>query len=351
MKWNTQTKNVAFNLISALILALILEFMVWMGIRNPQFIPGFLTSYYQAYYLSSDRNILQMTECAEYDPQLFYKFKKGPCTFNNREFNVINVTNSAGLRDDEESLHDPSIIILGDSFTMGWGVEQQSSFPERLELLINQKVLNAGISSFGTAREVTLIDQLGITSADCIVFQYHSNDYQENKTFEENNFKLTIRSKKSYDSLKGEIENRNRYYPFKYVAGLSKSFAHSVFSPDDHDKVNDTIQAKTFLNILQHSTIARTNSRIFVFKVDKCGRPTDGFVNAIDYLRNTGNYNGLDIQTIRLDGILDRSDYFILDDHINKNGHQKIANVLSKFISEEANTIVVSDKMFSEPQK
>lgn len=344
MKWNAQAKNVSFNLISALILALILEFLVWMGIRNPQFIPGFLTNYYQAYYLSSDRNILQMTECAEYDPHLFYKFKKGPCNFTNREFDVINLTNSAGLRDDEESLHNPSIIVLGDSFTMGWGVEQQNSFPERLELLVNQKVLNAGISSFGTAREVTLMDQLDLKNVNCIVFQYHSNDYPENKTFEENNFRLTIRSKKSYDSLKGEITNRNRYYPFKYVAGLSKSFAHSLFSPDNSDKVNDTIQAKTFLNILQHSAIAKTTPRIIVFKVDKYGRRTDGFVNAIDYLQNTGSYGNMNIKTIRLDGILDESDYFILDDHINKNGHQKIANVLSKIVSEDSKTLIVSDR-------
>jgi hypothetical protein len=62
---------------------------------------------------------------------------------------------------------------------MGWGVEQDQSFPQLLEKNSHQTVLNAGMSSYGTAREVQLFNGLNLSSVKTIFLQYHANDYNE----------------------------------------------------------------------------------------------------------------------------------------------------------------------------
>jgi len=58
------------------------------------------------------------------------------------EFHVTVATSRQGLRDREFSINPPSgtvrIVAVGDSFTFGWGVEAEQSWPKVLEHLLNQ---------------------------------------------------------------------------------------------------------------------------------------------------------------------------------------------------------------------
>lgn len=312
---------------TAVVMAVVLEILLGYALRNPRAIPDLALPYYRSYYSSQDRNIFQVTDCAEYDPNFYYRFKTGTCSFENREFDVVNHFNSAGLRDDESSLSNPTIIMFGDSFTMGWGVPQTESFPQILEALSQERVLNAGISSFGTAREVKLLNKLGIGNANTVIFQYHANDYEENLQCINNNFQLPISSRQSYDSIKENIARRNRYFPFKYLAGISKSVILTTLSPKEEKLPNDTVQARAFLDVLMNSDVRTMTSRILVFKIDTYDN-NNGFVDAIDYLLQEDPYAALKIMTVRLDGVLDKEDYFVLDSHINERGHSKLATLL-----------------------
>ncbi len=314
------------NLLTAIALALVLEFVLSLGMSNPASIPDFLLPHYRWHYASSDRNIFQVTDCAEYDPDFYYRFKPGSCAFSNREFNVMNHFNSAGLRDDETSLDSPSIVIFGDSFTAGWGVPQTDAFPQVLEGLSQRKVLNAGTSSFGTAREVKLLEKLNLDSIQTVIFQYHPNDFAENMKSIKNNFVLPISPRHHYDSVKENIADRNRYYPFKYLANISKSIILSNLRTDE-DINNDTLEARVFLDILLNSRVREIAQRIVVFKIDTDDND-NGFVDAIDALLTNPKYASLNISTVRLNGVLDKEDYFILDPHINSQGQAKVASVL-----------------------
>ena len=77
----------------------------------------------------------------EYDPELTYRLRPGACTFSELEFVTDYRINSLGVRDDEASLDGPEIIVLGDSFAMGWGVEQQESFLEQGEIAMKPLIL------------------------------------------------------------------------------------------------------------------------------------------------------------------------------------------------------------------
>jgi hypothetical protein len=80
-------------------------------------------------------------------------------THRGREFKHSITTNSRGLRDDEVAYErtpgERRILILGDSFMMGDGVERRDLFADRLEsTLRNTEVVNAGVSGYGTDQEL-----------------------------------------------------------------------------------------------------------------------------------------------------------------------------------------------------
>ena len=121
--------------------------------------------------------------CGRYDPELAYILRPGDCRIKETEYDVLIHANSAGLRDDESSLDDPEVAILGDSHAMGLGVAQDRIFAALIERESGLKVLNTGISSYGTAREILLLRRLNIKNIKYIIIQYCRNDFDENKAY------------------------------------------------------------------------------------------------------------------------------------------------------------------------
>jgi hypothetical protein len=341
MKFAMNVRMLIINLLTTIILVIFIELLLGYGMRNPNQIPSMALKPFQKFYLDKDRSILQVTGCAEYDPHFFYRMKPGTCVFSNREFTVINQFNSKGLRDDEESLQSPAIVVLGDSFTMGWGVDQDKTFPALMERALDTKVLNAGVSSFGTARELALLKTLDLPNNPTIIIQYHSNDHAENLSAKQNNFNLQIRSEYQYDSVRSKLHDRISYFPFKYTAGISASFAKLMLaSAREKNTTSDTDQAKLFLDVILESSIP---NKIVVFKIDRPKLLNNDFVDAVDLLLTQPEFEALsNVSTVRIDKLLDSNDYFILDDHINANGHKKLAAGLNEFFSNHTETILVN---------
>ena len=97
----------------------------------------------------------------ERSPISFYSLKpsyKGLIRSVHGEFTITVKTNALGLRDDHEfSQIKPDntfrILVLGDSFTFGYGVESEESYPKQLERFLrdyvkdmNIEILNAGFA-------------------------------------------------------------------------------------------------------------------------------------------------------------------------------------------------------------
>jgi hypothetical protein len=87
------------------------------------------------------------------------------------------------LRDDEESLFSPEIVVVGDSQAMGWGVSQDLTFSSLLENALGKPILNAAISSYGTARELKILERIDLSNLKFLIIQYSDNDYRENRTY------------------------------------------------------------------------------------------------------------------------------------------------------------------------
>ena len=80
--------------------------------------------------------------------------------------------NRLGLRDDEASLRAPAVVVLGDSYAMGWGVAQDETIAEVIERETGLRALNAGIASYGTVREMRLLDRIDTSRLRYLVIQY-----------------------------------------------------------------------------------------------------------------------------------------------------------------------------------
>ncbi len=91
-------------------------------------------------------------------------------------------TNSRGLRDKEYTLNKPEgikrIVVIGDSFTWGLGVNDDEIYTERLEsMLPNTEVINLGVVGYNTVQETIYFQREGIKyDPDILIIQFYSND-------------------------------------------------------------------------------------------------------------------------------------------------------------------------------
>ena len=136
-------------------------------------------------YMSS-RNIFHYdARNIRFDEDLGYMMKPDLKTvFSNLEFRTEVLANSFGARDDENSLENPDIILLGDSFAFGCGVEKDQTCESFLEKLCHVAVLNLGLSGYGTVQEFLILKRWAAQHKQLknklIVFLFYSNDLSEN---------------------------------------------------------------------------------------------------------------------------------------------------------------------------
>jgi len=125
----------------------------------------------------------------EYDPILGWKNRpdfsmvgKSPDSF----LGPVEYThNSKGLRDEEYPYQKPEgtyrILVLGDSFTYGDGVQRSEAFPEILESLLKKhgsfEVINTGVTGYGLTQETLYYETEGYKyEPDLVMLVFFHND-------------------------------------------------------------------------------------------------------------------------------------------------------------------------------
>lgn len=101
--------------------------------------------------------------------------------------------NSLGLRDKEYDLSRTNVLrvlLLGDSFTFGYGLSADQIFDEKLERLLNDAgipayVINGGVAGWGTLQEVTFArDHFSILRPDIVVLTFSENDQNDDIVYQ-----------------------------------------------------------------------------------------------------------------------------------------------------------------------
>ena len=124
------------------------------------------------------------------DPQLGWHHRPGQeGVFANDKppFRTHVRINGKGLRDDECAYERTPgrsrILVLGDSFAWGFGVEQEEAFAEVLERrLPDTEVINAGVSGYSTDQELLWLQKEGVKyRPDLVVLTFCGNDEWMNR--------------------------------------------------------------------------------------------------------------------------------------------------------------------------
>ncbi len=109
------------------------------------------------------------------------------------DYRVNFKTNAKGLRADDEIAYIKSdntfrLLLLGDSFGMGYGATLEESFIHQAATIISKsigkkvEVINLSVSGYSTAEQLIALQQEGIKySPDLIVSTWHHTDLDENK--------------------------------------------------------------------------------------------------------------------------------------------------------------------------
>ncbi len=322
-----------------------LLFTYW--IKNPRSVPASARPLLNTYCTQAETHIVQyMAQGSEYNNDLFYTLK--PLTrflFSNPEFSDSFYTNKMGLRDDEFSLQRPSVICLGDSYAMGWGVAQPESFPEQLEKMLHEKVLNAAISSYGTVRELKNLYRLDTSALQTIIIQYCRNDYRENNEYVTHNYSLPVSSRARYDSLLEDHYWSTLWYPGKRVFTLTKMYSEQRLNPilfpqritwKDSAAFHLNKAARYFIEILYRSSINFNKVTVLVVDMNEQQTMNNDFIDAVNELiqlpQYTGHFNKHLIM-VPVAGLLTNEDFYILDPHIKASGHRKIAERLFRYMA------------------
>ena len=327
------------------IIALLEGVANWM-LYHPGKIPSWLMGSYIFYYDFLDRTIIQFEDDkTAYHPGLTYTLRPSATfEFSNVEFITRYRTNSMGLRDAESSLKAPAVICLGDSYAMGWGVEQSQTYPVQLALLSGKNILNTGISSYGTAREMELLKRTDQSNLQGLVIQYCSNDVVENSEYIDHNFRLPIISEQEFESAQKSYVVNRFYFPGKVFLVIFQHYWKSVINriyplfslPSERIPARDeSLQAQRFAEILMHASIDYRKVKVVVTRMNAYNFLKGNFMDQLQLIASHAPYYerfGKYIVLLDLKNILQPSDYFILDVHLRPSGHQKVADLLNRIL-------------------
>ena len=214
------------------------------------------------------------------------------------------------------------IAVLGDSIAMGWGVNDDETFSYNLQKIINKKVINLGVSSYGTVREIKRLklnkfyDQI-----DTVIIQYHLNDIYENKS-------LDISKTYSMDEYKEYFSNKKNnlniiiYLLKNYKKSLRLLFSHLndlLFENDRKEKHNLAEHLDNLEKVINQN-LKGEGKRVIVFLIN---HPHQEII--YEENKKYENFEFMNFKVLK-------EHLFVIDDHINKNGHRYIGKKLYSYL-------------------
>ncbi|MEO1436173.1 MAG: hypothetical protein AAFV80_11605 [Bacteroidota bacterium] len=304
--------------------------------------PKGIKSALRTYFLQRECNIIQYdSELAKYDSSLFYVLRPGDHRFRNRRFDTRFQVNSAGYRDHEGDETAPSIICLGDSHTMGWGVNQGLDFPTLLEGELDATVLNMGVSSYGIVRELKALEQVFLDSLDWLVIQYCYNDHYENQTFLNEGRYLPITEEQFYDQACANNRKNTKYFPGKHLLHLPDFLLKEKRKSTKKSEIEFAGKKRTyapveaFWEVLRKDSLIPPKAQILILDIESHASD-NAFIDELKKRVQQDMAIGLSdrIHFLRFDGQLNASYRLGIDPHLNEAGHQLVAEKIGTQIRE-----------------
>jgi hypothetical protein len=329
--------RLAIAVVAALVPLALFEGIVALGVRSPGFaawLPRGLLRDVRAAYLNERRSVQYERSSGRFDPDLLYTLSPGRSTFANVEFKTTYDVNSLGVRGPESALDGPELVVTGDSYAMGWGVEEEETFASRLGATLKLKTLDASVSSYGTVREMLLLNRADLRRARLLVVQYCRNDWGENAAFKANGNRHRCGSIDDYRAAIRLDEELRRWWPGKYVLRAVRGRIGDPPPPppppeDEADAfLNALFTASRFgIDRLKIVVLDPTNPWMIAGDPAAFTRALEARLELPENAERAKKLRVLDVTKL-----LEPSDYFLLDDHLRPSGHAKIAKALAELL-------------------
>lgn len=241
--------------------------------------------------------------------------------------------NSDGFRDREYTPAKPNntfrIVVLGDSMTFGWGVEQNETYAELLETMLNHnllrhyEVLNFGVPGHNTELEIGLLKKKAFKyDPDMILIGYFPDD---------------IRNTTSMLSLRERIEEDLKVNSAPERVLLSLVIAMDLVDKEISPKPFDDVWSIVENPLNELGEIARVhNTRVAIVTVAYHTPSTH-----IDRLKDISQRN--DWNFINLNEVFKQYRYEDLilhpqDEHYKAIGHRIIAEEIYEHLAKDLGT-------------
>jgi len=282
-----------------------------------------------------------------FDPVIGYRLKPGlDKSFNNLEFSSTIHTNSLGFRDDEVSLQNPDVLFLGDSYVWGWGVEEQDDVEKQYEKITGKKALNLGVPGYGSIQEMLMLfkwAKVAPPAGKSIVLFFCANDIYDNENtsfgafpyFKETNGHISLSSptEEGFNqwqvavdkwSIKGNMAKNfiMAYYCLNVLKNMQVKDLYQG-NQTDSSKING---GKAFMIVAKDLAEFSSKNQCPITLV---------YVPPAAYYRNGATDKSLDLVSkvcsklgfrfLDLSKVLEKSDYYPIDQHWKTSGHKKAA--------------------------
>jgi len=333
---------ILYILLTIILLLMLWELIMLFLVRHPNVLQklwrGAKNSIGYLYVHGERGNMVYRENASQYHPELGYTLKPGEFIYTEREFSNSYFINSLGVRDTEESLVAPDIVIVGDSLALGWGVDQEKTFAKLLEQKTKLKILNTALPDYGTVREMIILRKVDRSRLKCIIIQCSNNIYSENLKFYLNGNRLQIMKEETYHKF-AEINNLPKNYYFgKFVFMRIKKKLNGLRpSPVIEGKKINISDEDLFLNVLkQNEDILAPVPMIIVLVLREKGK-SNYFVNSLKQKMADADNPPFIREMIVLNGMLNitDNDFYLLDNHLNDHAHMIIADLLEHTFKEK----------------
>lgn len=139
---------------------------------------------------------IEPVACRRPDAILHHFFvANSECRFKTQEWDVMYKINSHGLRDNEHEYAKPvgmyRVVMIGDSFTEGYGVDIERTFGKVLERYVSQtlnpkfELINAGVASWSPTPAYVYLVQFGLKyQPDLVLLNLTISDFSDEYFYE-----------------------------------------------------------------------------------------------------------------------------------------------------------------------
>lgn len=325
-------------LVSIIVILGLLEAWMYFLIRHPDLLKLFSRRFQNSIsylYIQGDRKIMQFQKgCGVHSADFGYTLKPGTFTFTEIEFSNEYHINSLGVRDTEEALRAPEVVLLGDSFALGWGVDAPETFLKLLEKKMNLKTLNTCVPSFGTVREMLMLRKVDRSRLKYLLLQYCADDYDENRLYYRNGNRAQLMREETFKSITQQASRPPSYYPGKYIGmKIRKKFRKWTMKPPLPDNGSSLNEVDLFLHVLNQNADLLKDIPLIVFELSGINQ-TEFFTRKLKEKTQESGQPFFVRNMIILDMMqhLEDKHFYVLDGHLNAAGHMLVTDLLCEAI-------------------